>query len=30
VHALMLVILVLLFWKRLAVYSPWRIARKET
>jgi lipopolysaccharide export system permease protein len=30
VHALMLLVLVLLFWKRLAVFSPWRIARKET
>lgn len=28
-HAVMLLVLVLLFWKRLAVFSPWRIARKE-
>lgn len=27
VHALMLVVLLLMFWKRLLVFSPWRIAR---
>ena len=27
VHALMLIVLLLLFWKRLAVFSPWRMAR---
>lgn len=29
VHALMLVVLLLMFWKRLAVFSPWRIARRK-
>jgi len=28
VHALMLIALLLLFWKRLMVFSPWRIARR--
>lgn len=28
VHALMLITLLLLFWKRLMVFSPWRIARR--
>jgi lipopolysaccharide export system permease protein len=27
VHALMLIVLLLLFWKRLVVFSPWRMAR---
>lgn len=28
VHALMLCVLLLLFWKRIAVFSPWRMARR--